>query len=104
LILGVLLASPAAAQVKINLNNATCEQFLEMPRDHMLITLGWLRGYFLEENAEPVVDFGKVLADLPRLTEYCKGSLDEEVMTAAEELFGKQAPAAPEPDNPPPPR
>jgi hypothetical protein len=38
--------------------------------------LGWLRGYYLEENAEPVVDIEKVFADLLRLTQHCQGRPD----------------------------
>jgi hypothetical protein len=38
--------------------------------------LGWLRGYYLEENAEPVVDIEKVFADLLRLTQHCQSRPD----------------------------
>jgi hypothetical protein len=104
LVLGGLLASTAAAQNKVDLDRTTCKQFLEMPRDYTLVVLGWLQGYYLEENAEPVVDIEKVFADLLRLTEHCQGRPDEELMAAAEELFGKQAPAPPQAESPAPPR
>ena len=50
------------------------------------------------------MDVEKVFADLLRLTEHCQGRPDEELMEAAEELFSKQAPAAPQAERPTPPR
>jgi hypothetical protein len=54
-----------------------------------LIVLGWLQGYYLEEYAEPLVDVDKIMADLQRLTDHCKLRLGEELMAAADEVFGK---------------
>ena len=67
-------------------------------------SFGWLQGYYLDEDAEPVVDVEKVIADLLRLTEHCKLRLHEELMAAAEELFGKQGLAPSRADSPAPPR
>jgi hypothetical protein len=107
LVLGTLLASTAAAQNKFHLERTTCKQFLEMPRDYMLVVAGWLQAYFLDDHADPVVDMEKAFPDLLRLTEYCQSRPDEELMSAADELFAKQptpAPAPPQPESPEPPR
>jgi hypothetical protein len=104
LIFALLLASPAGAQVKIDLDSVTCQQFLEMPRDRALIMAGWLQNYFLEDDAEPTVDFEKALADLQRLADHCKTELDDKLVAAAEDVFGRQAPTPPAADNPAPPR
>jgi hypothetical protein len=105
LLLGGLLASAAVAQTKIDLDRVTCRQLLEMPREYTLVVAGWLQAYFLDDHADPVVDMEKAFADLLRLTELCRGRPDEEIMAAADELFGKQPPAPPAPpqtENPPP--
>jgi len=98
LLCGPLMAG-ALAQVKFDLRSVTCQHFLAMPPEHSLIVMGWLQGYYLEEDAEPVVDVDKVLADLQRLTEHCKLRLDQELMAASDQLFGK--PPAPAAEPPP---
>jgi HdeA/HdeB family protein len=77
------LAVDGAAQETIDLGRTTCTQFLAMSREQSL----WLHGYFLEEHAPPIVDFGKLNAGSLKMIERCQSHPDEDVMSAAEAVF-----------------
>jgi hypothetical protein len=81
------LAVDGAAQETIDLGRTTCTQFLAMSREQSLIIVGWLHGYFLEEHAPPIVDFGKLNAGSLKIIERCQSHPDEDVMSAAEAVF-----------------
>ena len=91
----VVLASSFAAVAacaqdgKLDLATLTCQQLFEMKREQINIVLGWLQGYYLEENGPPVVDLDKLSADALRLSGYCRANPQEDVISAAEALFGK---------------
>jgi acid stress chaperone HdeB len=91
----VFLASSFAAVAacaqdgKLDLATLTCQQLFEMKREQINIVLGWLQGYYLEENGPPVVDLDKLSADALRLSGYCRANPQEDVISAAEALFGK---------------
>ncbi len=90
--IAVLLLGEAAAEGRtdrIDLNRLTCKQFLQMNRDDALIVVGWLQGYYLDEHAAPVVDFAKLSVESVTLANRCVAHPDEDLMTAAELVFGK---------------
>ena len=90
-ITGLLLGETAAADRidRIDLTRFTCKQFLEMNRDDALIVVGWLQGYYLEEHEPSVVDFAKLSVDSVSLANRCVARPDENVMAAADRVFGK---------------
>jgi hypothetical protein len=51
--------------------------------------VGWLQGYYLDEHETPVVDFAKLSVDSVTLANRCVARPDENVMTAADRVFGK---------------
>jgi hypothetical protein len=51
--------------------------------------VGWLQGYYLDEHETPVVDFAKLSVDSGSLANRCKARPDENVMAAADRVFGK---------------
>jgi hypothetical protein len=81
------LAVDGAAQETIDLGRTTCTQFLAMSREQSLIIVGWLHGYFLDEHAPPIVDFGKLNVGSLKLIERCQSHPDEDVMSASEAVF-----------------
>jgi acid stress chaperone HdeB len=87
-ITGLLLGETAAAD-RIDLTRFTCKQFLEMNRDDALIVVGWLQGYYLDEHEPPVVDFAKLSVHSVSLANRCVARPDENVMAAADRVFGK---------------
>ena len=85
-----LAAIAASAQDgKLDLNTLTCRKLFEMNREQVNVVLGWLQGYYLEENAPPVVDLDKLAADALRFSGYCAANPQEDVISAADTLFGK---------------
>ncbi len=90
-IIGLLLGETVAADRidRVDLTRLSCKQFLEMNRDDALIVVGWLQGYYLDEHETPVVDFAKLSVDSASLANRCKARPDENVMAAADRVFGK---------------
>jgi hypothetical protein len=87
-----LVQGEAAAEDRvdrIDLTGFTCKQFLAMNRDDALIVVGWLQGYYLDEHAPPVVDFAKLSVESVSLANRCAARPDDDVMAAAERVFGK---------------
>ena len=83
------LSVESTAQERIDLDHTTCRQLLEMKPDQILIVMGWLQGYYLDDHAPPLVDFEKASSHSRRLMERCKARPDEDLMTAAQMLFAK---------------
>ena len=91
-ITGLLLPAEAAAEdhmERIDLAGFTCKQFLEMNRDDALIVVGWLQGYYLDEHAPLIVDFAKLSAESVALVNRCAARPDENIMAAADRVFGR---------------
>jgi hypothetical protein len=84
-----LLLGEAAAQDRIDLTSFTCKQFLELNRDDALIVVGWVQGHYLDEHETPVVDFTKLSVESVSLANRCKARPDENVIAAADRMFGK---------------
>jgi acid stress chaperone HdeB len=83
-------AGAACAQEgKLDLAALTCEKLFEMKREQINIVLGWLQGYYLEEDGPPIVNMDKLSADALKLSGYCAAKPQEDVISAAEALFGK---------------
>jgi hypothetical protein len=85
-----LVAAAALAQDnKLDLASLTCRKLFEMNREQINIVLAWLHGYYLEEDAPPVIDLHKLTADGLRLSAYCAANPQDDVISAADALFGK---------------
>jgi hypothetical protein len=88
---GLLLGEAAAEDriERIDLTRFTCKQFLELNRDDALIVVGWLQGHYLDEHEAPVVDFTKLSVESVSLANRCKARPDENLIAAADRVFGK---------------
>ena len=60
-------------------------ELFQMQREQIKIVLGWLQGYYLEEDAPPVVDLEKLAADELKLSGYCVANPQEDV------IFGRRS-------------
>jgi len=91
----VVLAAPlvgdtAVAQGnKLDLVALKCRELFEMKREQIKIVLAWLQAYYLDEDAPPVINLDKLSADELKLSGYCVANPQEDVISAAEALFGK---------------
>jgi hypothetical protein len=59
------------------------------PACDALIVVGWLQGHYLDEHETPIVDFSKLSVESVSLANHCKARPDENVIRAADRVFGK---------------
>jgi acid stress chaperone HdeB len=81
---------PRDDRKSIHLGEITCKTFIEDMKREQAIIVAWLHGYYLEDNAPPVIDVDKLLSDAKSLTEHCINRPEDDLLTAAETVFGKQ--------------
>ena len=79
---------PAQAQV-LDLSKTSCKDFLGGGKDGIIIIWSWLYGYYSDQDADPVVDFGKLTAKGQALAESCARTPDKDVISVAEEIYEK---------------
>jgi acid stress chaperone HdeB len=74
----------------IHLAEITCKTFVEemRPEEHRII-IAWLQGYYLPEHDPPVIDVDKLSSDSAKLREHCLNNPEDDLITAAEAVFGK---------------
>lgn len=82
----VLGSVPATAQ-KLDLSTIKCKEFLESGKENIGLILMWLTGYYADQEAPPIVDFGKMQSDGAKLGDYCAKNPESGLITAAEEVF-----------------
>jgi acid stress chaperone HdeB len=82
------LAAPAKAE-KIDLSTTTCQQFINSGKENITITLTWLDAYYRDEDAPPIIDTEKFVANAQKLGEYCGANPTVGLITAADKLFGE---------------
>ena len=88
LIVALTAAAPAFAQ-QWDLSTVTCEKFLTFDKDTTNILLAWLDAYYRNDDDPPVIDLQKYLANAKKLGEYCRAHPDRGLITASDELFGR---------------
>jgi hypothetical protein len=91
--IGILLLLTQAQEPDrkvIHLTEITCKTFVgEMKREEYSIIVAWLQGYYLPEHDPPVIDVDKLSSDSAKLREHCLNNPEDDLMTAAEAIFGK---------------
>jgi hypothetical protein len=83
-----LLATPAQAQV-INMSKTSCKELMTSGKEGLLIVWAWLYGYYADQDADPIVDFGKLTAKGQALSEACAKSPDKDIISVAEDIYEK---------------
>ena len=84
----LVLAAPAQAQ-SVNLAKTSCKEFLASGKDGIIIIWAWLYGYYADQDADPIIDFGKVTAKGQALADACQKSPDKDVISIAEDIYEK---------------
>jgi|SRR6516164_1875612 hypothetical protein len=91
--IGVLLLLAQAQEPGpkvIHLTEITCKTFIEeMKPEERRVIIAWLQGYYLPEHDPPVVDIDKLSSDSAKLREHCSNNPEDDLITAAEAVFGK---------------
>jgi len=83
------LATPAQAQI-VDLSKTSCKEFLASGKDGIALIWAWLYGYYADQDADPVVDFGKLTSQGQRLAEACAKAPDKDIITIAEPIYEKK--------------
>ena len=55
----------------LDLSKTSCKDLLESGKEGLMIIWSWLYGYYSDQDADPVVDFGKLTSQGQKLVEYC---------------------------------
>ena len=91
--IGILLLLTQAQEPDrkvIHLTEITCKTFLEeLKPEERRVIVAWLQGYYLPEHDPPVIDIDKLASDSAKLRDHCLNNPDDDLMTAAEAVFGK---------------
>ena|SRR6516162_6010015 len=90
--IGILLLLTQAQEPDrkvIHLTEITCKILEELKPEERRVIVAWLQGYYLPEHDPPVIDVDKLSSDNAKLREHCLNSPEDDLMTAAEAVFGK---------------
>jgi acid stress chaperone HdeB len=84
-----LLCGHQARAERLDFSAFTCKRFLESQKNQMDIIRAWLDGYYREEDDPPIFDTDKLEADGKKLLAYCAAHPGVDLITAADEVYGK---------------
>lgn len=88
LLLGVLMAPKAQAQVTVDVSKITCDQFLQHKITNPRFLAIWLSGFYAGKRKNPVVDIEKVEGNADRVSAYCDTNRKVTLMQAVETTLG----------------
>lgn len=88
LVLAALCFAAPASATQIDLSTTKCEEFLKSGKEEIMVTLAWLDAYYKDEDAPPVIDTEKFVANAKKLAEYCAANPSLGLITATDKLFG----------------
>jgi hypothetical protein len=92
LVLALVAAPVAEAQVTIDMSKITCEQFLGYkiinPNDIAM----WLSGYYNAQRSNTIIDTETLAAQKRELQDYCLRNLKMPIMQAIPSLFHAPTP------------
>ena len=82
------VTSVAPAQVMLDLNKVTCDQFIKYKvADPKLIAV-WLSGYFHGKRGDTMVDTQRLNADADAVEKYCFKNPEAPLMPSVEAVIG----------------
>jgi acid stress chaperone HdeB len=82
------VTSAAPAQVMLDLNKVTCDQFIKYKvADPKLIAV-WLSGYFHGKRGDTMVDTQRLNADADAVEKYCFKNPEAPLMPSVEAVIG----------------
>jgi acid stress chaperone HdeB len=84
----VLFAGAPAAQAQVaDLSKLSCKEFLTLEKDSIVLIWAWLYGYYSDQDADPIIDFGKLTGQGAKLAEFCKQNPGVDIIRAAEPIY-----------------
>lgn len=85
----MLAGAPAKAADVLDLSTITCSQFVNSGEETIGNLLMWLSGYYTEDGDPTVIDKDKMEQVGGKLGGYCAANPSMGLLTAAEEVMGK---------------
>ncbi|QBR71728.1 hypothetical protein CU048_11075 [Beijerinckiaceae bacterium] len=85
----VLWTAPAVSGEILDLNTVKCKEWIDSGSENIKYTMAWLDGYYMDEDASPIINFDTMKEKAEKLGGYCAANPNVGLGTAAEELFGK---------------
>lgn len=77
-----LIASPAKAQVVLDMTMLTCRQYLEADKGRQDLIAAWMSGYYSAARNNPVFNATLFTSNRNRVTAHCKRNRAETLMSA----------------------
>jgi hypothetical protein len=81
-------ASPViAADAAIDVNDLTCETFLNYNDDNRGLIMMWFEGYYTEEEEPATIDFGAMAKHLTKLLIACEKDPTQKILDISDEAM-----------------
>ncbi len=77
---------PARAVVKVQMNEITCQQFINCPFDKQLAIGAWMSGYWNAARNQETLDITRYRANSKRVSNYCKRHKRETLMATIQRV------------------
>jgi len=87
--IALLACGPVAHAQVLDLSKTSCKELIDSGKDGLIIVWSWLYGYYSDQDADPIVDFGKLTSQGQKLVEYCRKNPRTDIITAAEPIYEK---------------
>src|SRR5262245_64948420 len=76
------VAGPSTAQVKLNMNNITCGQWLAFSPEGQQLVQYWMSGYYNAAANSSVLNYDRLQKNSAKVLAYCKKNKSQTLPTA----------------------
>jgi acid stress chaperone HdeB len=83
----LVACAPAVQAQVVDVSKLSCKEFLETGKDGITIIWSWLYGYYADQDADPIIDFGKLVSQGQKLADFCKANPTTGLIAAAEPIY-----------------
>jgi acid stress chaperone HdeB len=81
-LLAALSATPARAQLVVDMSLISCDQFLKSPQERRDVLSAWMGGYYSAMKNLTTIDARYVMRNSQKVATYCKKAKNETLMSA----------------------
>ena len=81
-LLAALSATPARAQLVVDMSLISCDQFLKSPQERRAVLSAWMGGYYSAMKNLTTIDARYVMRNSQKVATYCKKAKNETLMSA----------------------
>ena len=81
-LVAALSATPARAQLVVDMSLISCDQFLKSPQERRDVLSAWMGGYYSAMKNLTTIDARYVVRNSQKVATYCKKAKNETLMSA----------------------